>query len=132
MINYQKFERDYKLSKIFDYDLFDNDTYRSHSEVIKYLLEIERYGYVMEDKYFVLEDSPIYNYIYDDKELFSYYIDNGKRHFQSTSKIMIELLNYIDDKSIEYLSEFIADFKANFINYKKKEMEHKKFTNDSR
>lgn len=73
MINYKKFERDHKLSKAFDYDLFDNDTYRLHSNVIKYLLEMSTNGYVIK-----WGDNTIYDYVYDDKVLFNYYIYSGK------------------------------------------------------
>lgn len=116
MLNYKSFERDYKISKLFGYDIFDTNTYRKYKGVIEDLLDIS-------DKCKVeMHEStryPVYKYYYEERLMFERYGIHDAFVIGKTSLIVTEITENNTEPNY-FISDFVIDFISNFIDHDSK------------
>jgi hypothetical protein len=118
MISYKTFERNYKLSKVFDGVSYIDPEYK---ELIDDLIDISENGSVIcsNGKGITIPDIT-YSYVYNNEERFHYCKINNERTFIYTTHLTKRLF-HSHRISDYHIHSFINDFIINFIDYDKKE-----------
>lgn len=118
MLSYKSFERDYKLAKVFNYNIFDNDVYCKHKGLIEHLFNISDKCEVTSTDEYNSRKQITYNYYYNKRFMFNIHRIDNRLIIGKTSSIMLEL----SESNGNY--HFIVDFIANFIDHDNKIKEY--------
>lgn len=136
-MDYKKFKRTYRLSKVSGVNIFDNDNYNNsygkYYEVINYLIKIADKGYIRKRSLGLIDSdnsSIIYDFMYNGSFLYSYFYFNNKIQIELKDKFIRgfydKFREVITISDRFYLHNFITAFMKDFIDYKQKEKKYDK------